>query len=111
MTKAPINNDYVSRLQKQIGNLASKIVQKKQSEIPKFGSDVYEITLRTVSSVEDQSYNLVDAKAAYSLIGQNVPVNSGYVAEIYQNNSRVDNSSTIVEGLVFKNNREFDFKV
>ena len=37
--------------------------------------------------------------------------NSEYVAETYQNNSKVDNSSTVVEGLVFKNNREIDFKV
>ena len=57
----------------------------------KRGTEVYEITLRTGSSVEDQSYNLVDAKAAYSLIGQNVPANSEYVAETYQNNSKVDN--------------------
>lgn len=111
MTKSSVNNDYINSLQKQIGSLASKIVQKKQGEMPKFGAEVYEITLRTVSSVEDQSYNLVDAKAAYSLIGQNVPANSEYVAETYQNNSKVDNSSTVVEGLVFKNNREFDFKV
>lgn len=111
MAKTPINNDYANQLQKQISSLATRIVQKRQMQKASFEPEVYELRLTPVSVVENQNYNLVDTEASYSLIGQNDPADSGYAAEMYNNNSKADKTSTVVEGLVFKNNREFDFKV
>ena len=110
MSSKPVNNQ-LDHLQRQIADVVAKIKQKQQAKNFEFGADVYELKLRPLSKVEGQAYSLVDNESAYSLLGQNVPADSGYVTETYNVVSRTDGKSTVVEGLVFENNREFDFKV
>ena len=109
MSKAPISN-YVDRLHKQIADIAVKIKQKHQNKAEDFGDGVFELRIKS-SAVQNQAYKLVDDKMAYSILGQNVPADSSYVAETYNVVSKADKKTTIIEGLEFKNNKEYDFKV
>ena len=110
MSSKPVNNQ-LDHLQRQIADVVAKIRKRQQAKNLEFEADVYELKLRPLSKVEGQVYNLVDNEAAYSLLGQNIPADSGYVTDAYNIVSRTDGKSTVVEGLVFDNNREFDFKV
>ena len=109
MTRAPINN-YVDSLHKQIADIAVKIKQKHQKKNDDFADGVYELRIKS-SAVQNQAYKLVDSQNAYSILGQNSPANSEYVAETYNMVANSDKKSTVIEGLDFKNNKEFDFKV
>ena len=110
MTKPFIHN-YLRTLQQQIADVTAKIKQKQQLKSSSFAPEVYEFKIRTISSVEDQSYNLVDSEANFALLGQEMKADSGYVAESYETIGKVDKKTSVVEGLVFENNKEFDFKV
>ena len=109
MTGAPINT-YVDNLHKQISDIATKIKQKHQKKNDGFEDSVYELRIKS-SAVQNQAYKLVDLQNAYSILGQNMPASSGYVAETYNSVANSDKKTTVVDGLDFKNNKEFDFKV
>ena len=109
MNKTPINN-YVDSLHKQITDIAAKIKQKHQKKTQDFGDGVYEIRIKS-DAVQNQTYKLVDDKMAYSILGQNQTADSKYVAVTYNNVAKSDKKTTVVEGLEFKNNKEYDFKV
>ena len=109
MTGAPINN-YVDKLHKQIADIAVKIKQKHQKKNDGFEDSVYELRIKS-SAVQNQVYKLVDSQNAYSILGQNMPASSEYAAESYNIVANSDKKTTVVDGLEFKNNKEFDFKV
>ena len=109
MTKASINN-YVDSLHKQIADIATKIKQKHQKKNDGFADNVYELRIKS-SAVQNQAYKLVDSQNAYLILGQTQPANSEYVAETYNMVANSDKKTTVIEGLDFKNNKEFDFKV
>ncbi|MBE6468133.1 MAG: hypothetical protein E7004_06060 [Alphaproteobacteria bacterium] len=109
MTKTPVNN-YIDAIQRQIADIAVKIKQKRQKEFQDFGDDVFELKIKS-PAVQNQAYKLVDDKVAYSILGQNAPADSNYVAETYDTVSKADKKTTVIEGLDFKNNKEYDFKV
>ena len=109
MSRAPINN-YVDSLHKQIADIAVKIKQKHQKKNDDFADGVYELRIKS-PAVQNQTYKLVDSQNAYSILGQSSPANSEYVAETYNTVANSDRKSTVIEGLDFKNNKEFDFKV
>ena len=109
MTKASINN-YVDSLHKQIADIAIKIKQKHQKKNDDFADGIYELRVKS-DAVQNQAYKLVDSQNAYSMLGQSIPANSEYVAETYNTVANSDKKTTIIEGLDFKNNKEFDFKV
>ncbi len=108
----PYLNTYLSSLQRQIADVATRI---KQKQTPKSLSENFDAAEEKfwslISQVESQPYQLVKSEDAYSLLGKGEPVNSGYAAETYDAISKVDKKSTVIEGLVFENNQEFDFKV
>jgi hypothetical protein len=108
----PYINNYISSLQKQIADAAVKIKQKQGNL--KF-SDVNDIVSEDVfnrlSRVEADIYNLVDSDVMCTLAEQQTLADSSYATEMYDTVAKTNNKSTVIEGLVFKNNREFDFKV
>ena len=107
----PFVDNYIKTLQQQIADVAMKIKNKQQSKDSSFAPEVYEFRVRTVSAVENQSYKLVNGEANFALLGQEVAADSGYVADSYEAVENVDKKSGVIEGLVFENNKEFDFKV
>ena len=107
----PFVNNYLKTLHQQIADVTAKIKQKQQSKNGDFAPEVYEFKIRTSSAVENQSYKLVDNEANFALLGQEFKADSGYVAESYETIGKVDKKPSVVEGLVFDNNKEFDFKV
>ena len=109
MSKTPVSN-YVDSLHKQIADIAVKIKQKHQKKIQDFGEGVFEFRIKS-PAVQNQAYKLVDDNVAYSILGQNSPADSNYVAETYDTVSKADKKSTVIEGLEFKNNKEYDFRV
>ena len=109
MSKAPINN-YIESLHRQIADVAVKIKQKHQKNNDTFENGVYELRIK-LPIVENQAYKLVDSQNAYSILGQTLPANSEYVTDTYNNVEKSDKKTTIIEGLEFKNNKEYDFKV
>lgn len=109
MSRAPVNN-YVDNLQRQIADIAAKIKQKHQKKNDDFADSIFELRIKS-SAVQNQAYKLVDSQNAYSILGQNSPANSEYVTETYNMIANSDKKSTIIDGLDFKNNKEFDFKV
>ena len=109
MNKAPINN-YLDGIQKQIADIAVKIKQKHQKNVQNFDEGVFEIKIKS-PAVQNQAYKLVDDKVAYSILGQNAQADSNYAAETYDTVSKSDKKTTVIEGLVFTNNKEYDFKV
>ena len=109
MSKAPISN-YVDSLQKQIADIAVKIKQKHQKKTDDFGDGVFELRIKS-PAVQNQAYKLVDDKMAYSILGQSISADSNYVADTYKYVAKSDKKTTVVEGLEFKNNKEYDFKV
>ncbi len=109
MSRAPINN-YVDSLHKQIADIAVKIKQKHQKKNDDFADGVYELRIKS-PAVQNQAYKLVDSQNAYSILGQSFPANSEYVAETYNMVANSDKKPTVIDGLDFKNNKEFDFKV
>lgn len=109
MSRAPISN-YVDSLHKQIADIAVKIKQKHQKKTDDFGDGVFELHIKS-PAVQNQAYKLVDDKMVYSILGQNQPADSTYVADTYNQVAKSDKKTTIIEGLEFKNNKEYDFKV
>lgn len=109
MSKAPISN-YVDSLQKQIADIAVKIKQKHQKKTDDFGDGVFELRIKS-SAVQNQSYKLVDDKMTCSFLGQKISTDSSYVADTYKYVANSDKKSTVIDGLDFKNNKEYDFKV
>jgi hypothetical protein len=109
VTKTPISN-YVDSLHKQIADIAVKIKQKHQKKIDDFGEGFFEFRIKS-PAVQNQAYKLVDDNVAYSILGQDSQADSGYAAETYNTVSKADKKSTVIDGLEFKNNKEFDFKV
>ena len=87
-----------------------QIKQKHQKKLQDFDDGVFEIKIKS-PAVQNQAYRLVDDNVAYSILGQNAPADSSYVAEIYDTVSKSDKKTTVIEGLVFTNNKEYDFKV
>ena len=109
MSKAPINN-YVDSLHKQIADIAVKIKQKHQKKTDDFADGVYELRIKS-PAVQNQAYELVDVQNVYSMLGEKLSVDSEYVAETYNTVAKSDKKTTVIEGLEFKNNKEYDFKV
>lgn len=108
----PYINNYLNTLNQQIADTAARIKQKQQAEntsgSPSFAAEKEALI---GSLVEIQAYKLMDNDVSYTLLGQNAPTDSFYAADTYSYISKVDKKPTIAEGLVFKNNQEFDFKV
>lgn len=111
MSKAPVNNN-LSYLHRQIADIASKIKSRhSSSSFAPTSDEVYELRLKPVSKVENQAYELISSEVNLVLLEQNFSADSGYAAESYALTDKSDNHSTVVEGLVFEYNKEYDFKV
>ena len=106
-------DSYLNELHRQIAGAAARIKQKNVKGSDNYSKEMlhHDFEKLFASHVEIQAYDLVSSEAAYSLIGQNIPADNNYAAGIYSITSKIDKKSSVVEGLVFKNNKEFDFKV
>ena len=115
MAQSSVHN-YIDSLQRQIADTAARIKQKQASrQTDNFLADeepgrAYS-QLIFVSHVEVQAYELVGAETAYTLLGLGMPADSAYAAGAYDYAGRADKATTIAEGLIFDNNRQFDFRV
>ena len=115
MAQSSVHN-YIDSLQRQIADTAARIKQKQPSrQTDNFLADeepgrAYSQPIFT-SHVEVQAYELVGAETAYTLLGHGVPADSAYAAGAYDYAGRSDKTTTVAEGLIFDNNRQFDFRV
>lgn len=105
-------NDYINNLQQQISYSVAKIRQQSSSSQPAADSASDE-DYRRQSKVDSYAYNLLAEDISWSLQGQmSAPnENSGYVSASYQYAGNVLKEPTVLIDFMFKNNREFDFKV
>lgn len=115
MAQSSVHN-YIDSLQRQIADTAARIKQKQASRrADNFLADeepgrAYSQPIFT-SHVEAQAYELVGAETAYTLLGHGMPADSAYAAGAYDYAGRSDKTTTVAEGLIFDNNRQFDFRV
>lgn len=106
----PKINTYVDSLQRQIADVAAKIKHKEKSRDNWADNDL--LPYRYVySDVEVKSYNLIGEEMISSTLGKSEAAESHYVTAAYGFVSNVDRPASVIEGLVFKNNQQFDFKV
>ena len=115
MAQSSVHN-YIDSLQRQIADTAARIKQKQASrQTDNFLADeepgkAYSQSI-FVSHVEVQAYELVGAETAYTLLGLGMPADSAYAAGAYDYAGRADKTTAVAEGLIFDNNRQFDFRV
>lgn len=103
-------NLYLKNLQKQITHIASNLRHEDKKEDKSFDvSDVFQ-HLFAPNKVDTKSYSLLDSDSAYSLLKNDMQTASDYAAKAYET-SAYDKKASVAEGLVFKNNRDFNFKV
>ena len=107
----PYVSAYINNLQRQIAEAAVKLARKESATYNRFETSSEEAVNYVWSKVDVQKYQLVDSDAAYALIGKRESAANDYAAESYTVASKISEKSTVVEGVVFKNNQEFDFKV
>ena len=107
----PYVNTYITHLQRQISEAATRIVRQKSVQRDYEGEGAQKDVLYIRSKIEPQKYELIHSENAYALIGQSLPMSSSYASASYVTTDKILMKSTVVEGFVFKNNREFDFKV
>lgn len=105
-------NDYINTLHQQISHSVDKI---KKRSFPKTET-VREGTKKSFvpenGGVNNYSYRLLSGSTAYQLIGQyDNRVESAYAADSYRYASEVMIEPKVLIDFIFKNNREFDFKV
>ena len=110
MTK-PYVNAYISNLQRQITDAAAKVRRSRIKDFPTAETQDSFPREYVWSKVDVQSYNLLDSNVHYLLTATDVPATTEYAADLYQSTADSIRKPTVVEGFVFKNNREFDFKV
>ena len=104
-------NVYIENLQRQITHAAQKLKQQRKAKhISDFVPEDHQPTY-VLSKVEVQQYRLMTTEASFMLLGQYEPTDNNYAAGAYKSTDKNEHKSTVIEGLVFKNNREFDFKV
>ncbi len=104
-------NNHIQNLQRQIADVVGRIKGRQESKnLAKFCL-LEEYFSDNSSKVENQAYKLMSAEASYSLLKEEQATDSSYAAETYDFVSNADKRTTVVEGLYFENNKEFDFKV
>lgn len=113
MTKFYLHN-YLDNLHQQIYSSVDKI--KRNSQKNNFsssdeisGSNNYHYSYR----VEEQSYQLLSKELNWLMHNQSVKYNQDntYVAISYHHADKVLQEPKVLIDFMFKNNREFDFKV
>ena len=107
----PYVNAYINNLQRQIAEAATRLIYQKS--VQKDGEDTFhqkEVSY-VPSKIETRKYELIQSESAYALINQRLPFSSSYASASYMSTDKILIKSTVVEGFVFDNNKEFDFKV
>lgn len=106
-------NDYLSQLHRQISGSVEKIKRNsgtfERQDEPKnenWGGTGQQ-------GIENYAYKLLDSGVSYQLLGYGTEnrVNTAYAAASYGNAGQVLREPTVLIDFMFKNNREFDFKV
>ncbi len=105
MAYSKIDN-YVASLQRQVADIAGK-VKKMQNSASFEPAEEYNYSL----GVENIAYTPVKAEVFSGTLGQMDNADCGYAAESYQAVATTKEKSPIVEGLIFNNNKKFDFRV
>lgn len=106
-------NDYINNLQRQISYSVVKIRQKSGTAQSLTKDSSTEEAYSGQSKVDGYAYSLLAEEISWSLQGQmSAPdENSGYASASYQYAGNVLKEPTVLIDFMFKNNREFDFKV
>lgn len=104
-------NKYIADLQRQISASAAKIKRQDASSKDK-NAENQAVQDNVLSyNVDVRSYKLMVAESSYALLGGMMQPDNGYATSVYSSISCVDKKPTVAEGLVFENNREFDFRI
>ncbi len=107
-------HDYVNSLHRQIAETAARIKRQQypgKTEISTTDTDRLPDRVRFVSYTEVQSYELINSENAYMLLGKAVATDNGYAAGAYRYAEGIDKKSSVIDGLIFDNNQNFDFRV
>lgn len=102
-------NDYVNNLQQQISSSVAKI--RRQSSFAR--SDQQPETSNGRAQVEGYAYQLLPGQVTWTL-QEEMAAETGterYAAASYRQAGDVLKEPTVLIDFMFKNNREFDFKV
>ncbi len=105
-------NDYLSQLHRQISGSVEKI-KRNSGTFERQNEPTDEDWGGGRQGVENYAYKLLDSGVSYQLLryGTENSVNTAYAAASYGNAGQVLREPTVLIDFMFKNNREFDFKV
>ncbi len=103
MAYSKIDN-YVASLQRQVADIAGKI--KRMQNQTSFETQPQQ---NYHSGVENKPYNPLRSQTL-GIVKMDNP-DCGYATETYQSVAATKEKSPVVEGLVFDNNKKFDFRV
>lgn len=111
MNRLGVNN-YISSLQQQIYSSVDKIKNKSAGSFADTAADK-DAENGTNRRVESYAYRLLPGEVSWSLGAESQGENGGaaYAAGSYRQAGEVLQERTVLIDLMFKNNREFDFKV
>lgn len=108
-------NRYIDNLQRQIADAAACVKQKdafRRIDVSKTENEAESPSgFLFVSAVEVQSYKLIGSETAYTLLGHYDLADNSYAAGAYRYVVNAGRGASVVEGLIFENNRNFDFRV
>ncbi len=106
-------NDYISNLQQQIYSSVDKIKQKSSGSFAASEERADEGSRENGHRVENYAYRLLPGEVSWSLQEGAAADHGGstYAAGSYRQAGEVLREPSVLIDFMFKNNREFDFKV
>lgn len=112
MNRIGVNN-YINSLQQQIDSSVDKIKQKSAAPYSSGEEQEKEDANGFGRRIESYAYRLLPGEISWSLGAESLKMADGaaHAAGSYQQAAEVMREPTIRIDLMFKNNREFDFKV
>ncbi len=105
-------NDYINSLHQQISH-SVETIKKRSSAKSEILGDASEKSFSSEGSrLNNYSYRLLSSSTAYQLTGKyDNHIGTTYAADSYRYASEVIKEPKVLVDFLFKNNREFDFKV
>ena len=106
-------DDYINNLQQQIYSSVDRIKQRSSFSAPLREDGESESGGRRNSRVESYAYRILPGEVSWQLRENPAPGQSAnaYAAGSYRQAGDVLREPTVLIDFMFKNNREFDFKV
>lgn len=105
-------NNYIDSLHQQISHSVETIKKRSSAQSEAFSKASEQSASNESSRLNNYSYRLLSSSTAYQLTGQfDNHIGTTYAADSYRYASEVIKEPTVLIDFIFKNNREFDFKV